>query len=172
MGVRRRLHPGDAARERLPQAARRARAGRAADRYLDGFSDLDAGGSIEDDWPREPYLQLYLTRDLDRHLAALKRLARHPDNLRVKRVRHSWADLERAQDRIGRDDAKLRKAGFRIISTGLQPSANRVVADVITARKDGGRYFRERYGPVRVDVLATALRTTACRSADWFEITP
>lgn len=52
--------------------------GSAARRYLRDHEDLDGGLSVEDDWPRGPYLLQRLTRDRARHTAALKRLVRFP----------------------------------------------------------------------------------------------
>ena len=43
--------------------------GRRAERYLRVRRDLDGGISIEDDWPRGPYLLVRLTRDQAAHEA-------------------------------------------------------------------------------------------------------
>jgi hypothetical protein len=42
-----------------------------AERYLRAHRDIDGGLSVEDDWPREPYLLLHLKRDVAKHLAAI-----------------------------------------------------------------------------------------------------
>ena len=88
--------PSPSARS-LPVAARRPDLGPRGDRYLQAHAGVDGGLSIEDDWPREPYLLARFTKDVARHLAALKRVP-IPDNLRAKRVRYS----ERALDRVRR----------------------------------------------------------------------
>ena len=52
--------------------------GNAGNRYLRPRRDHYGGASIEDGWPREPYLLVRFTKDVKRHLAALKRVARFP----------------------------------------------------------------------------------------------
>ncbi len=47
---------------------------------------------MKDNWPHEPYLLLHLKRDVAEHLAAIKKLARFPRNLRAERVKYSDRD--------------------------------------------------------------------------------
>ena len=116
------------------------------ERYLKAHAGVDGGLSVEDDWPREPYLLARFTRDVSRHLAALKQRSPMPDNLRAKRVTYSQQALSRAQDRVGRDDDALEAAGFHVQSTGHDISRNVVVVDLATRRTDAQAYFAQRYG--------------------------
>ena len=79
-----------------------------AERYLDRHKDVDGGVSVEDDWPREPYLLLHLKRDVAKHLAAIKRIARYPKNLRAEK-----AELQRARAQAARRPAVARQAQAR-----------------------------------------------------------
>jgi hypothetical protein len=54
----------------------RLRLGARAERYLERRPHLSGGTSIEDDWPRGPYILVRLTRDRAKHTRALRRLAR------------------------------------------------------------------------------------------------
>jgi hypothetical protein len=132
-----------------------------ADRYLRRRPGLSGGVSVEDDWPREPYLLVRVTRNADRHERMLRRLARFPRNLRTKRVDRSYRSLRRLQGRIDWDahDAD----GFHVTTTGIRISRNQVVIGVITKRADAEQYFRARYGAgVTTEVLATELTSPSC----------
>ena len=143
--------------------------GAAARRYLSRHADVDGGVSIEDDWPRNPYLLVRFTRDLDTHLAALKRLVDFPDHLRAKRIRHSLRERTQVEARILADDRTLRRAGFWAIFTTVRVS--RIDVDVITRRTDAREYFARRYGPlVRVRVRGTHRTVTECTRAEAYAI--
>lgn len=132
-------------------------------RYLRRHSGLSAGLSVEDDWPREPYLLLRLTADPDRYRAALERRAAYPHNLRLKRVAHSTRDLERVQNRISDDSDALERLGLHWTSVGVDMDHNDVLVEVITTRNDAAAVFRRRYGPaVRVKVIARTLTSPEC----------
>ena len=89
-----------------------------AARYLRAHRDIDGGVSVEDDWPREPYLLLHLKRDVAKHLAAIKKLARFPRNLRAERVKYSDRELEKIADRLWKDRKALEADGFHLTGTG------------------------------------------------------
>ena len=131
--------------------------GSKARRYLRRHRE-DAGSiSVEDDWPREPYLAVRFKRNVAQHRRALLPLVRFPDNLRVIRTRFSEQDLKRLTDEIWRDRAKLRRAGFTLSGTGI--GSNRAQVDVITKRTDAAAYFRKHYGAgVKVEVSAPRAR--------------
>lgn len=135
--------------------------GDAARRYLREHKDLDGGTSIQDDWPRDPYLLQRLTRDRAKHTAALKRLARFPDNLRTRSVSLSYGQLERIERAIhrrGRD-----ADGFRLAGSWIDLRRTLVHIQLITKRADHRAYFRERYGPhVRTYVVGTELIAHEC----------
>jgi hypothetical protein len=130
-------------------------------RYLDRRPWLDGGTSIEDGWPREPYILVRLTRARGKHTRALRRRARFPDNLRTVRVPVSRRRLRRIQERIDFDAHE--PDGFHVQSTTVDIDTSSVVIAVITKRTDHAAYFRARYGPhVRTFVLATELTSFEC----------
>jgi hypothetical protein len=135
--------------------------GDAARRYLREHEDLDGGLSVEDDWPREPYLLQRLTRDRAKHTAALKRLARFPHNLRTKTVPLSYRQLRRIQRRIDSDAHEA--DGFHVSGSEVDITPGAVRVYLITKRTDHRAYFRARYGPhVRTRVLGTELIVREC----------
>jgi hypothetical protein len=142
-----------------------------AERYLDRHRDIDGGGSIEDDWPHEPYILLHFKRDVAKHLAAVKRLAKYPDNLRADRVRWSFDELRQLGDRIWRDEQYLDTLGFDLQGTGIGDS--RLHADLITKRTDAKEFFAKRYGAgVKVEVIATEPFSFACVDAGSYTVAP
>jgi hypothetical protein len=141
------------------------------DRYLKEHREDVGTLSVEDDWPREPYLLVHFKRNVAQHLRALKRVARYPDNLRATRARFSNQDLERLAKRIWRDEKKLRAVGFIVSGTGI--GSNRVYVDLITKRFDAVVYFRKHYGSgVKVEVGATEEFVFVCSNAGSYEIAP
>ena len=71
-----------------------------ADRYLRRHRDVDGGISIEDAWPRDPYILVRVTRDRLKHQRAIRRLALHPRRCARRLVELSERALGRLQDRI------------------------------------------------------------------------
>lgn len=139
----------------------RLRLGARAYRYLRRHRDLSGGISIEDDWPRGPYMLVRLTRDRKRHTIALRRLARFPDNLRTTSVALSYRQLRRLQDRISFEAHTA--DGFHVVGTATDVHRNEVWIELITARTDHRAYFAERYGPhVRTKVIARTLTSPGC----------
>ena len=139
----------------------RLRLGARAHRYLRRHRDLSGGISIEDDWPREPYILVRLTRDRKRHAIALRRLARFPDNLRTRSVALSYRQLRMLQDQISFE--AHRADGFHVMGTAPEIDRNDVLIELITARTDHRAYFAERYGPhVRTEVIARTLTSPGC----------
>ncbi len=129
---------------------------RAVDRYLARRPGLSGGLSIEDDWPRRPYLQVRLTREQALHAAALRRIYRH--RLRTVAVRFSEADLRALQDRISADGDALEAEGFDVRGLWVDGDDNRVMVQMVSARTDHEAYFQARYGPA-VTTFATAEAT-------------
>ena len=144
--------------------------GRKAQRYLNRRKDLFAGLSIEDDWPREPYLLVRLTRDRASHEYNLKRLARYPDNLRTVQVLFSMRELRRVQNRISDDWEALKAAGFDMTTVGVDIDTNTVEVELITKRTDGAAYFKSRYGPVTVVVIASEPDALECEQANYYSV--
>lgn len=133
------------------------------DRYLRRHPDLEAGLSVQDDWPHEPYLLLRVTGDPRRLSPVLRRLARFPYSLRLRHVTHSTRELTRIQDRISDDFDALAADGLYVSAVGVDSGRNDVSVELITARTDAAAAFRARYGPlVRVQVIATSLTSPAC----------
>ena len=144
--------------------------GREAYRYLSRRRDLGGGVSVEDDWPREPYLLVRVTSRPALHLARLKRLARFPDNLRTVEVRYSARQLNRLASRIGRDRRELKAAGFDLQAWGPHIRTNTASVELITARTDHAEYFRNRYGPVTTEVVATSPTRLECVKAGFYDV--
>ena len=136
--------------------------GNRAYRYLSHRPDIDGGTSIEDAYPRDPYLLVRSTRDRAKHTRALRRLVRFPRLLRTRTVALSFRDMERLAARIARTGAD--RDGIRVTNAEPDSGTNTVEVFVITKRTDAARYFRARYGPrVRTRVVATELYALRCR---------
>jgi hypothetical protein len=139
----------------------RLRLGARANRYLRRHRELSGGISIEDDWPRGPYMLVRLTRDRKRHTIALRRLARYPENLRTTSVALSYRQLRRLQNRISFEAHTA--DGFHVVTTAPATVRNAVRIELITARTDHREYFTARYGPhVRTKVIARTLTSPSC----------
>ena len=145
--------PVTRAEDRYLQLRDRIELGGRAYRYLRKRRDLSGGVSIEDDWPKGPYLLVRVTRDRERHQAALRRI--YPHRLRTVAVRYSGVALLALQDRISADLEALEAEGFDIRSHGLDIEANRVRVQMVSARTDHQQVFADRYGPA-VETFATA----------------
>ena len=147
--------------------------GTAGNRYLRPRRDQYGGASIEDGWPRAPYLLVRFTKDVERHLAALKRVARFPDNLRAKRVRYSERTLDRARDRVSDDIEQLAKVGFHVQTSSYDTDKGVAEIELVTKRTDTKAYFAKRYGKL-VKLIVTGTETTEleCAPATAFKIEP
>ena len=138
-------------------------------RYLRRQTDVMDFWEVEDDWPRGPYVAVYLKGDPARHRAVVKRLAFF-SRTRIVSVRYSDRDKERIQRRIQRDDKTLERAGFTVSDTDASWGLDRVLVEVVTKRKDAARYFAARYGPaVKVRVYERST-VDGCARAGAFEI--
>lgn len=154
--------PATAREQRYVELRDRLDLGGRARRYLSRRPGIDGGTSIEDDFPRDPYLLVRLTRDRSVHTRALRRLARFPRLLRTKAVALSLRHMDRLAARIARAGAD--RDGIRVTSAEPDIGTNTVRVFVITKRTDAARYFRARYGPrVRTRVVATELYSLRCR---------
>jgi hypothetical protein len=161
-----------AALESFPVNAREARYMRERNRvedradragtYLRRHAAATSGGlSIEDDWPRRPYLGVRLTRDLARHARALD--ARLDVEVRVIRVRRSLRALRRIQARVDAASDGLRATGIAVVATAPDIRRNRVDVEVITARRDAPAVLARRFGAVvHVTVVATRPDRLVC----------
>ena len=140
-------------------------------RYLRRQTDVMDFWEVEDDWPRGPYVAVYLKGDPARHRAVVKRLAFF-SRTRIVSVRYSDRDKERLQRRIQREDQTLERAGFTVSDTDASWGLDRVLVEVVTKRKDAARYFAARYGPaVKVRVYERST-VDGCARAGAFEIAP
>ena len=130
-------------------------------RYMSRRPDIDGGTSIEDAWPRDPYILVRVTRDRAKHARAIRRLALQPRHVRTKLVELSERDLDRLRDRI--DTKAAARDGIHVSGSSYDTDTATVELEVITERTDAAAYFRERYGPrIRVRVIATTLYSPAC----------
>jgi hypothetical protein len=155
----------------LRMRSRIENSGWGVDRYLRRHPDLSGGTSIEDDWPRGPYLLVRLTRDQALHEAELKRIYRYPENLRTALVPYSERYLRDVQDALDWDAAEA--DGFDIRGTSVDIDYHRVAVDLVTARTDHARYFAERYGPAVVTrVIATEPTYLSCAQTRGYRLSP
>ena len=168
--IRRGVYSGDILR--IPVTPREKRYLRIRDRldlseagyrYLRRRPAVDGGISIEDDWPRDPYLLVRVTRDRREHTRALRRLVPRPRLLRTKLVAISERALGRLQDRIDWEAAE--RDGFHVTTSAPDIDRSVVELELITKRTDHEAYFRERYGShVSTRLIATELFSPACRN--------
>ena len=141
-----------------------------AGRYLRAHRDIDGGLSVEDDWPREPYLLLHLKRDVAKHLAAIRKLARFPDNLRAERVKRSDRELAKLADKLWKDSEALAAEGFHLSGTGHSADGYLHV-DLITKRTDYKAYFAKRYGDgLKIEIEATELFAFHCTGSSSYRV--
>ncbi|HEY6890207.1 MAG TPA: hypothetical protein VI300_20555 [Solirubrobacter sp.] len=147
--------------------------GAKAERYLREHRDVDGGVNIRDAWPRDPYLEVRFTKDVQRNVAAIKRLARDPAHVRGVRARYSLRELERLNDRIYGQRKTLGKAGFHLVSSSVAIEGY-VELDVITRRTDARAYFRKRYGAgaIKLNVFIGDEYSLSCAAASSYEIAP
>lgn len=139
-------------------------------RYLRAHRDIDGGVSVEDDWPREPYLLLHLKRDVAEHLAAIKKLVRFPRNLRAERVKYSDRELAKLADKLWSDSEVLEAEGFHLTGTGHAADGHLHV-DLITERTDFKAYFTKHYGDaVKIEVVATEAYSFQCTAATSYRV--
>lgn len=161
---------------------------KAEDRYLDRRAKLGVGAKVgrylrkrpaimdfwdvRDDWPRGPYMAVFVTDDPANHRATIKRLASYPRSTRVVRVRYSAREKDRIQNRMQRDFEALERAGFDVRDMDTDWGVDRIDVEVVTKRKDAARYFARRYGPaVKTHTRATST-VLACVNALRYEIAP
>ena len=131
------------------------RLGSPATRYLRRHADVSGSWDVRDDWPRGAYVAVFVADDPAKHRAAIKRLAATPRFTRVVRVRYSDRELRRVRDRIDRDQARLRRAGFTVDTADTESGTDRVDVALVTRRTDAAAYFKRRYGAmVRTIVIA------------------
>jgi len=88
-----------------------------------------------------------------------------PGWVRVRRVKHSEAELRALQSRIGADQAALGRDGFQLDGTYTDTDRGVTVAQFITQRTDGQRYLTDRYGPlIRFELVARTPFREVCRT--------
>ncbi len=136
-------------------------------RYLRTQRATLAGTSIEDDYPRSPYMLIHFTRDLARQRRAIAK--RFPLRFVVHRVRYTQRELFRIQDSIDFDE--LEREGIHFVSSVPEPERSRVRLEVTTARSDVREVVRRLYGPaVFVRVIATTPTYLACSSPETYSV--
>jgi hypothetical protein len=112
-------------------------------RYLETHERAIHGSwAFADDWPRGPYLAVYVTRDAKRIRSAIDKRAGYP--FRVVRVEKSFRELERQEERI--DARTLERLGIGVEETWIEPRRNRVEVTVSASRPDAAALVRARYG--------------------------
>ena len=171
-GLRLRRHgntPTTAAEERYLERRSRLELGAKGERYLRRHPEISGWWDVRDDWPRGPYVAVFVADDPAKHRAAIKGLASFPRVTRVVRVHYSDRERVRVANRIFRDGRALRKAGFTVMVPDYEPGTDRLDVPLVTRRTDHASYFAKRYGAV---VKTYVLPTEACVRAAAYEIAP
>jgi hypothetical protein len=133
--------------------------------YLRRHADTLGGSSIEDDYPRSPYILLRFTKDLARHRRAIAK--RFALRFVIRRSRYTERELGRIQDSIDWD--ALEREGIDVVSSGT--TTNRVELEVTTMRTDAQEVVRRLYGPaVRVIVIASTRTFLTCSSPETYRV--
>jgi hypothetical protein len=138
-------------------------------RYERRFPATAGGTSIEDDYPRGAYVAVRFTRDLARHRAALRRIARV--RFKVVRVAYSERELARLQDRISDDDRALARLGIHPTALFVDVTRNRVEVEATSPRPDARAVFARRYGRrARLVVVAKERYRSECQHLDGYTL--
>ncbi|MDA0162903.1 hypothetical protein OM076_21705 [Solirubrobacter ginsenosidimutans] len=138
------------------------------DAYLRKHADDFAGSQPLAVYPDPPRVVFRFTRDLDAHLAALRKLTKHPEAVSVEQATYPIAQLRTVDDAI---EAELEAgrgfldafgdAGFYVSSHYADDAADVVVVRVVTPRGDAAEYFAARFGAaVRVEVIGDRYECT------------
>ncbi|MDA0183126.1 hypothetical protein OJ997_22645 [Solirubrobacter phytolaccae] len=141
-------------------------------RYMRARPEINAFWEVKDDWPRGPYMAVFVAGDPAAHRAAILRRASYPRHTRVVRVRYSYDAKDRIQKRIQDDDKALARAGFEVVGSDTDWGLDRIDVEVITKRKDAVRYFARRYGSVVRARPRTSKTFERCTTASGYEIAP
>jgi hypothetical protein len=140
---------------------------RRMDAYMRRHRDDFGAVSIEDDYPRAPYLLVRIKNHVARHRAAIDR--RFALRFEVKPVAHSERDLRRIQRSIDWDE--LGAQGIEVVSTGLD--GDRVLLHVTTQREDAAAVVRGLYGrAVKLTVLGPTPTHLACSAPRRYRVDP
>ena len=83
---------------------------------------------------------------------------------------YSERQLDDLANRIGDDAEELETAGFYLQGGDGDGDTGTAHVGLITARTDAAAYFRNRYGPVTVEIYATELTSLQCVDAGDYEI--
>ena len=130
----------------------------AEDRYLDRREKLGLGAkaaaylrrrpaimdfwTVRDDWPRGPYVVVFMTDDPARHRAAIKRLAAHPRvdprGARALQRPGQGPDPRNASSATRR---RCERVGFEVVETSSDWGLDRIDISLVTRRSDHARYF-------------------------------
>ena len=110
--------------------------GAKARRYLKRRRDLSGGVSIRDDWPRETYILVHLTRDRAAHEANLKRLVRFPGNLLTDRCSTASGSSTSSRTASATTRRSSKTAGFYLQDWGGDGDTGTAHVGLITARTD------------------------------------
>jgi hypothetical protein len=152
---------GDRLRITDPRETRRV------DAYMRRHRKVFGAPSVGDDYPRRPYLQIRVTRDVARHRAAIRRLYR--PRFEIKRVAFSKPELTRIYRSI--DGKALEAEGIHLLDKGQR--ADGIELSVATTRKDVRAVVRRLYGPaVTVDVEGPTPTFFSCTSPERYELEP
>ena len=147
--------------------SRVADASDAIDAYVRRHRDTYAGTSIEDDYPRSPYVLVRFTRDLAKHRRAIAR--RFPHRFVVARSRYTERRLRAIADRI--EPRQLAREGINALHWG--PHRDRVELAVTTRRADAAAVVRRLYGPaIVVRVVAAEPTYLACNPPETYRVEP
>ena len=121
--------------------------GAAVTRYLRRHPEISGWWDVRDDWPRGPYVAVFLTDD-----SAAPTRARSSAWRRSRSHARGEDPLQRPAARAGRSGGSsattkaLERRASRPSRPTPRPGTDRVDVSVVTKRKDAARYFKRRYG--------------------------
>lgn len=155
----------EAAYFRLRHRFQDPRRTRRLDAYLRRHRETFGGSSIEDDYPRSPYMLVHFTNDLAKHRRAIAR--RFALRFVVRRVRFTERELRRIQNSIDFDG--LEHEGIIVLAASTEP--DRVRVEIVSERTDAEEVLRRRYGPaLSVETVATTRTFLACSSPATYRV--
>lgn len=134
---------------------------------LRSMPGVSGGISIEDDWPRSPYVAVRVARRLTSRQR--ERIVRRADRVRIIRVRRSLRELISIQDAIDWD--ALAADGVHVVSTSWDIDRNRVRVEFHSPRPDAEQLLTERYGRA-IHVVRLPATTPLCVDPDGFRLAP
>jgi hypothetical protein len=135
-------------------------------RYMRSHREIFSETNIEDDYPRV-HLLLGVTRDLERHRRAIRRI--YPYRFKLSLVPFGAPELRRVQRRIDPDALEAEGIDPIVWGAGME----HVELEAATERPDAQEVVRRMYGPaVKLLVRGPTPTTLDCQGPALYEVAP